>query len=69
MGLVSFSKTGCRVMVVLTSIAMAITFLPVWVSAFVSHDLGMVTALLCPRFRMLLIMGMFCSPLCVVVHN
>jgi hypothetical protein len=56
-------------MVPFTSIASAITFLPVWSSAFVIHDLGIVTALLLPNFRMLLIMGMFCSPLCVVVHN
>jgi len=56
-------------MVPLTSIASAIIFLPVWSSAFVSHDLGMVTALLFPILSMLLIIGMVQSPLCATVHN
>lgn len=56
-------------MVPFTSIANATIFLPVWSSALVIHDLGIVTALLCPNFRMLLIIGIFISPLCVIVHN
>jgi hypothetical protein len=35
----------------------------------VIHDLGIVTALLCPNFRILLIIGIFISPFCVIVHN
>lgn len=52
-----------------TSNARAITFFPASSSAFVIHDLGIVIALLLPMSMMRLIMGMFVSPLCVVVHN
>ena len=56
-------------MVPFTSIANATIFLPAWSSALAIHDFGIVTALLCPSFRMLLIIGIFTSPFCVIMHN
>jgi hypothetical protein len=65
----AFSNTGANVMNTSISKASAIIFLPVFSSAFVIHDLGIVTALLFPRSIMLLIIGMFIPSLCVVVHK